>query len=196
MKASGIFSAFPNEKVKIVKRDSSIIENIDAVIDSKKIFIENTEIDIEEGDIVERDLPSGSVEQFLVIDRGFHKGSYGIPDHYQIKYRRQSKIIDNDDNKIINQYNISNAEKININSTDNSITYKITDNDLAVMDTICSLAKGLDNEKDIIFAVNEMKKHAGTKSYIEKYNAFIQSIANHMTIFAPFIPLLSSLLIK
>lgn len=197
MKTSNIFSAFPNEKVKVVKQDSNIIDNIDAIIDSKKIYIENTEIDIEEGDIIERILPSGSVERFLVINRGFHKGGYGIPDHYQIEYKRVSKFIDeSNNNKIINQYHISNAEKININSTDNSITYKMTANDLAVMDTICSLAKGLDNEENIIFAVNEMKNHVGTKSYIEKYNDFIQSIANHMTIFAPFIPVLSSLLTK
>lgn len=32
------------------------------------------------------------------------------------------------------------------------------------------------------------------KGFAEKYNNFIQSIANHMTIFAPFIPALSSLL--
>ena len=32
--------------------------------------------------------------------------------------------------------------------------------------------------------------------FAEKYNAFIQSVANHMTIFAPFIPALSALLTK
>lgn len=86
-------SNFPTEKVKIIKRDSSVIENIEALIDGKQIFIDDATINIEEGDVVERVLPSGSKEQFLVVDRGFYKGMHGIPDHYQIEVEKQSTYI-------------------------------------------------------------------------------------------------------
>ena len=62
------------------------------------------------------------------------------------------------------------------------------------MEKLRSLAKGLDNETEIISAVNNMQESVGTKSFAEKYNNFIQSAANHMTLFAPFIPALTQLL--
>ena len=96
----------------------------------------------------------------------------------------------------IHAYNISNPDKVNIHSTDNSTTYKISANELSIMETVRTLAKGLENETEIIAAVDQMQDNVGKHSFAEKYNAFIQSIANHMTIFAPFIPALSALLTK
>ena len=191
-----ILSNFPTEKVKIIKQDLSIIDGIDALVESTKIFIDDGSVNIEEGDIIERTLPSGAKEQFLVVDRGFYKGMHGIPDHYQITVERQSTYKKVSRGQVINQYNISNAEKVNIHSTDNSTTYQISSNDLSIMETIRNLAKGLDNETEIVATVDQMQNNVGKKNFAEKYNAFVQSIANHMTIFAPFIPALSALLTK
>ena len=83
-----------------------------------------------------------------------------------------------------------------INSTDNSVTYNITENDIALMETLKTLAKELENSNVIIDSIEEMKNNVGKKSFAEKYNSFIQSVANHMTIFAPFIPALTQLLTK
>ena len=41
-----------------------------------------------------------------------------------------------------------------------------------------------------------MEQNIGKESFAGKYNAFIQSIANHITIFAPFLPMLTQLLSK
>lgn len=189
-----MFSNFPTEKVRIIKQDSSTIDDVEALIDGDTIFIDDSTIDLSEGDVVERKLPSGSKEQFLVIDRGFYRGMHGIPDHYQAKVEKQSAYTKVGRGQVINQYNISNAEKVNINSTDNSTNYNISAHDISVMDTLRSLAKGLDNEAEIVSAVDNMQKNVGKKTFAEKYNAFIQSAANHMTLFAPFIPALSELL--
>ena len=94
----------------------------------------------------------------------------------------------------IQQYNISDTSKVNINSTDNSTTYQISANDLSLLETIRTLARDLDNSAEIIAAIDQMQDNVGKKSFAEKYNNFIQSIANHITAFAPFIPALSSLL--
>ena len=191
-----MLSAFPTEKVKIIKRDSSVIDDVEALVDRTKIFIDDGTLNIEEGDIIERELPSGSKEQFLVVDRGFYKGAHGIPDHYQIKVEKQSTYTKISRGQVINQYHITNSEKVNIHSTDNSTIYKITTNDLSVLNTIRELAKGLANETEILSSVDAMQENIGKKGFAEKYNAFIQSVANHMTIFAPFIPALSALLTK
>lgn len=97
-------------------------------------------------------------------------------------------------NNIEQQYNISDSNKVNIHSTDNSTTFQISAEDLSVLETLRTLAKDLDNAAEIIAALDQMQDNVGKKGFAEKYNNFIQSIANHMTIFAPFIPALSSLL--
>lgn len=79
-----MLSAFPTEKLKLVKTDGSSIENIEALVEPKKIFVEDSSVIIEEGDIFERKLSNGAVEYYEVLDRGFHKGMRGIPDHYQV----------------------------------------------------------------------------------------------------------------
>lgn len=189
----GILSNFPTEKVRIIKQNTSVYNDIDALVDGSTIFIDDTSLAIEEGDIIERALPSGSKEQFLVIDRGFYRGMHGIADHYEIKVEKQTAYTKISRGQVIN-YNIGNADRVNINSTDNSTNYHITANDIAIMEKLRSLAKGLDNETEIISAVNNMQESVGTKSFAEKYNNFIQSAANHMTLFAPFIPALTQLL--
>ena len=40
------------------------------------------------------------------------------------------------------------------------------------------------------------KNAAGKKSFLLKYNEFVQVAANHMTVFAPFIPLLTKFLVN
>ena len=191
-----MLSAFPTENVKIRKKDLTVIEDVKALVDKDTIFIDDGSLNIEEGDSIERVLPSGAKEQYLVVDRGFYRGTRGIPNHYQIRVEKQSGYVKLNSGTIINEYNITNADKVNIQSTDNSTTYQITANDISTLNTLRSLAKGLDEEDIIISAVDEMQESIGKKTFAEKYNAFIQSVANHMTIFAPFIPALSSFLMK
>lgn len=191
-----MLSNFPTEQVRIIKQDSSVIENIEALVDREVVHIENVSINIEEGDIIERTLPTGSKEQYLVIDRGFYRGMHGIPSHYEVKVEKQTAYTKISKGAVINQYHITNADKVNIQSTDNSTTYNITADDISLMDRLRRIANGLENEQEIILNINAMQDNIGKKTFAEKYNTFIQSVANHMTIFAPFIPALTSLLMK
>lgn len=191
-----MLAAFPTEKVKLIKQDSTVIENIEALVDKDHFFIDDASVDIEEGDIFQRDLPTGKCENYLVLDRGFYRAMGGIPAHYQVSVQKQTSIPKIGNEKVVNNYNIGSAEKININSTDNSVTYNITENDKALMETLKMLAKELDNSEAIINSIEEMKDNVGKKSFADKYKTFIQNVANHMTIFAPFIPALTQLLIR
>ena len=85
-----LLAGAPTERVKIIKQDQSVLDNVEALVQREKIFIEDGSLNIEEGDIIERTLPAGNKEEYLVIDRGFYKGMHGIPNHYQIKVRKQT----------------------------------------------------------------------------------------------------------
>lgn len=191
-----MLASFPREKVKLIKQDSTVIENIEALVDKDHFFIDDASVDIEEGDVFQRDLPTGKYETYLVIDRGFFSAMGSFPAHYQVSVQKQTSLPKIGNEKVVNNYNIGSAEKININSTDNSVTYNITENDKALMETLNMLAKELDNSEAIINSIEEMRDNVGKKGFADKYNTFIQNVANHMTIFAPFIPALTQLLIK
>ena len=69
--------------VALVKQDRRRFEQIPADVQSKTIFIDDASLPIEEGDIIERQLPNGLLERYEVADRGFWD------DHYQVKVKRR-----------------------------------------------------------------------------------------------------------
>lgn len=191
-----LLSDFPSEKIRIVKSDGSKIDNVDVLFESKEIICPDISITIEEGDFVERDLPTGKTEQYRVVDVDFRNAKFEFPAYYSVKIKKATAHRDAQKATTINQYHITNAEKVNIQSTDNSTTYNITANDVSLMDTLRNLAEDLENGQEILKNISAMQESVGKKSFSEKYNAFIQSVANHMTIFSPFIPALTALLTK
>ena len=77
-----MLSAFPTEPVTLVKRNGQRIPVAEALVSSKSVHIDDASLPIEEGDVLERSLPNGLVEQFEVTDRGFYKAWGAFPDHY------------------------------------------------------------------------------------------------------------------
>lgn len=107
--------------------------------------------------------------------------------------------------KVVNNYNIGNAvgsaigsDKANINFMDTSTTYTVINNEqnAKLMNNLRDCAKDLENETEIITSIDEMQNSIGKKTFLEKYQNFIACVANHITIFAPFIPALTDLLNK
>lgn len=88
------------------------------------------------------------------------------------------------------------VDRINNNSIDNSVNIKISAEVDELFERIFATVRenGLESDVKIETAINEMKQTVGKPTFTEKYNAFMQSAANHMTVFAPFLPQLSQLL--
>ncbi|MGX1101261.1 hypothetical protein [Amorphus sp. MBR-141] len=83
------FSRLMRDKVKITSKNGNILaENLPASVQSGKIFTMDSSVPISVGDHFLRELPSGLVEDYEVIDPGYHPGGSGIPDNYQSKVRR------------------------------------------------------------------------------------------------------------
>lgn len=78
----------PREKVSITKRDNVIIEDVEALIIGSDILIEDATIKIEEDDIINRVLPNGLEEYYLVIDNGYKSAIGSFSAHYQVKTKK------------------------------------------------------------------------------------------------------------
>lgn len=81
---------------------------------------------------------------------------------------------------------------------DNSVNINVTltEEDKALFEAIKSMAETMENKDEIVTAVDGMQNEVGKKGFLQKYNEFIQAAANHMTVFAPFLPMLTKFLIN
>lgn len=189
---------FPTESLKLVKLDGSEIENVIGLVSTgkKKITIEDVSLDIEEGDTIVRDLPNGKQEYFTVIDPGFARGMGGhIPDHYSVSFERVSKLPKANAHGSGYITVVNEGGRVNINSTDNSINIQVS-NDTDRLFSELTTALEETEDQALLDSVAELKQSVGTTGYAKKYNQFIQSAANHMTLVAPFLPAISALLVN
>ena len=91
--------------------------------------------------------------------------------------------------------NITNGNA-NINSIDNSVrNTNISCNDAKLFEKMLEVASSIteENKNNIIMAIKDMKNNYNKPSLKEKYYKFIEVAANHIAIFAPFIPALTEM---
>jgi hypothetical protein len=179
--------------ITLVKPDGTVIENIQANVQSKIIFIGDAKLPLEENDKIYRKLPNGLVETYIVLDRGYFSGFGG---HYQAKVRKEGSIKEDKYQSIITVYTASGPNsRININSSDNSTNY-INNLDSLFNDLKIVLESLPDKEiqEKSLQILEELKKSKDTPSYLIKYQEFVSLLANHMTVIAPFIPALTQLI--
>lgn len=75
------------QRLKLIKNDSTVVENIKASVQAK-IFISDITLPLEEGDMFEYVLPSGITQRLFVTKVTlFH---FDSPlDHYEIEYQKE-----------------------------------------------------------------------------------------------------------
>jgi hypothetical protein len=115
------FSDMLNDNVTLLKKNGDRVEGIKASVQAKNIFINRSDILIETGDLIQRNMSNGGEETYEVIDPGFHESFHGIEAHYQMTHRKLGL----PEAKAAVQsitYNISGANaRVNNHSTDNSV---------------------------------------------------------------------------
>jgi hypothetical protein len=179
--------------VVLVKGNGQRFENIHANVQPTLIFISGGELPIEEDDILERKLPNGLTERYVVLDRGFwNTGNF--PAHYQCKVRKESNVRKASSQTTIIYNLYGHGSRVNIESVDNSISTIETNQEQLFEKMIEVIKKEVPNNQLLLNAVAEMKEHAGKPTFLGKYQDFIQLAANAMTILGPFMPALSQLL--
>jgi hypothetical protein len=113
-----MLKGFLNSQVDLVKKDGTIVNNIPASVQSNRIFIEDTSVAIEDGDMLINPLPNGVVDRFEVVDHGFKPAFSGFPAHYQVHVKKSGKL--EKQNTVINHYNMGANSRVNHHSIDQS----------------------------------------------------------------------------
>ena len=117
----GILRNFPTEKISLIKQDGQCYDNTTANVQPETIFVDNVQLQIEEGDTFERTLPNGLLERYVVLDRGYYGRMRGIPAHYQVKVRKESTLTAQQPTTTT-IYNLTGANpRVNVNSVDQSV---------------------------------------------------------------------------
>ncbi len=186
-----------NEKVILIKQNGDKIENIRANVQPKKIFIADSSVPIEEGDFIQRELPNGLIEIYFVEDRGFFSSIGGIEAHYQVSVRKESSQKKPTNQSIVYNLNGPNV-RFNINSHDSSVNIaNLTPENLfeELKNVIKKELSEANESNKLLNLIDELKDSIGKKNFIYKYQEFLSLVADHITIFAPFLPALSQLIV-
>ena len=59
--------------VFVIKRDGRRVGPYSAVVDRNEITVPNTKMDVEDGDLIEREMPNGRNEQYEVLEATLHQ---------------------------------------------------------------------------------------------------------------------------
>ncbi|GAB2025952.1 hypothetical protein OfM1_20250 [Lactovum odontotermitis] len=193
----GMFSDLPQAKLKLRKKNGEEFD-FSANLQTNRLFTDIQSIPFEDGDMIERILPTGVLEMYHIVDIGYkEEDGYGFPSHYQMKIEKSPKSESNTISFSGKQVTLdaSNGGQINIQSgNNNSLNVVLTSDEENRFTELMTRIEKIEDNEDIYQKCLQMKNAVGTESFSEKYNQFIQTTANHMTIIAPFIPFLSSLL--
>ncbi len=164
----------------------------------KKIFIDDASIPVEEGDRITRELPNGLVESYLVMDRGFYDSFGGIPAHYQIEVRKESRPSTPGRSPTTVIYNLHGANsRVNIQSTDSSINVVEATPERLFDELREALKKHVSEDQarqQLLKGVALMEAKQGEAGFVESYKNFMNLAASHITVIAPFIPALAQML--
>ena len=186
-----MFGIFKNLETKVtVNHKDGSHDEIVGTCNSGKIFIEyakNKNVKISENDSLIVHNKNGVDETFIVIEPSFYDNVFGIPAHYQCKVMHLSEFERKQSAK--GHINIQGFQGNLVNNNQNVI------NDNTIFDKMIECMnqiEGINNKDAIIAAIKEMKASANNKnSFLEKYTKFVSLVGTHITIFQPFLPMLS-----
>jgi hypothetical protein len=189
---------FLTDRVTLIKKDGRRFDNLPASVQSGKIFTNDPQIPIEDEDWFERQTPSGITERFLVLDAGFMQAFHGIDAHYQSKVRKGTAVARTQSPSHIVYNLIGPNTRVNIQSSDSSTNIVNVETSALFEALRQSLAGSISDHalrQRLREAVDAMQASAGTRSFSERYKDFIALAADHVTVFAPFLPALTQLLL-
>ena len=187
-----------NDTVAVVSQNGSRHENIRASVQRKQILIDDATIPIAIGDRIERRLPSGQLEVFVIKDVHLWRGIGPIQSHYEIKCEREGTLRPHPKTEMLNLH-ISNSPqaRINLHSSDKSINVSEQQPDALFKEIRECLEQSLANSPDlenVLSRVGDMEQGLEKGNFTTAYKRFIAATADHITILAPFLPRLAQLL--
>lgn len=187
-----------NEPIAVVSQDGSRVENIFASVQKKTIFINDVTVPIVIGDKIERKLPSGQLEVFVITDVHLWPGRGPIRSFYEIEYEREGTQRSHPQRDMLNLH-ISNSPqaRINLHSSDQSLNVSNHQPNAIFTEIRKCLTESLVDSPDLenlLNRVSDMEQSLENGDFKTTYKKFVAAAADHMTILAPFLPGLAQLL--
>lgn len=89
-------SMIPTEKVRLIKNDGQVVEDLTAIVSRESISIKGIEVDIEEGEHVERMLPTGRTERYKILESTLAPSMPipGVGPYFRLRVRKETVIHD------------------------------------------------------------------------------------------------------
>ena len=85
-------NALLQDKVRVHKLDGTHSGELRANVSRNLIVVNRADVPIEEGDTIERQTSYGVTERYVVEEAEFYEKFHGIPAHYQLHVRKQTKL--------------------------------------------------------------------------------------------------------
>lgn len=192
------FGNMLGDHVTIRRPDGTVVgANVPASVQNNLIFIDDTSLPIQAGDSIIRQLRNGLQEEFIVDDPTCYEG--GPLAHYEIKCHRRGSEPKGHQPSTVYYLTGTNA-RVNIGSHDASqnVVYQgATSEELfsAMEGTLRSVVTPEQGLQRLIDRLEGMRGAVNTPTFAERYVAFIDAAASHLTLIQPFLPALATLLL-
>jgi hypothetical protein len=186
------------DSINVISPEGVRQDNVRCQFDYPKILVPGTQLDATEGFRVERPLPNGRIEHYVVEDVHYSPPQFGaIPAFYELSVRKASAPAHPPGQSIV--YNVSGQNaRVNVNSSDASVN--IAQIELqGLFQRMRVTAQELptpEARNEVVSAIDDMESQAGREGFGGAYQKFIASLADHLTVFGPFLPALAQLLVR
>jgi hypothetical protein len=192
------FTQFAHDTITICSASGDLVAGpLQVSFGKGKFSLWDTSTTIVPGLIIKRQLPNNAVEEYIVEDPGFSQGfPPAILPHYDVRVRRRDALAKQPTSVTYN-FHGPNA-RVNIGSYDNSNNVVYHEGSAAdlfgeLRSAIATIA-AIDERTRLLGHVASLESSVGAESFLERYRAFMQDVAAHVTVVAPFLPALASLL--
>ncbi len=189
----------PKNLCKVKKTNGFEFEMRASGGNGKRLFVNEADIKpnvIERDDLIEVFYANGTKELYIVTNPGYKSDFGPIKAHYQIEVKLYNQSDKLKEIQAINNNGNGNII-LNVASPNSNITIN---QDLSVFDSMkdsINKTSDLENKDEIINKINELKNSIDNKNnFKQKLDEFLIMTANISTTIQPFIPALTSFLIK
>ncbi len=190
-----MFGSFPQEDFEVVSAEGESRGKVKGIFSSKSIAVPNANAVILAGDEMRRRIQNGTEEVYEVIDPVFYAAHHTIPAHFQVKIRRKGVFEPGRGGN----YTIHVAgpnSRVNINSSDSSTNVVSQSRLFQDIRTAITAQVAEEQDKAMLLSKIDALEAAGSDNaaFLQRYQDLMANAANHMTVLAPFLPMLAQML--
>lgn len=187
------------DSITVVGLDGSRRENVKCQFHPPKVIVPDASLDIADGYVLERTLPNGRTDAYVVEDIQFFPAQFGVtPAFYELRVRKASAPTPHTTLPSI-IYNVTGPNaRVNIGSTDSSVNIAQVEVATLFERMRASAAEIQDpaSQASVIATIDRMENQAGHQGFGTAYQQFIATVADHLTVFGPFLPALAQLIVR